>query len=426
KKKKKKPKKRRIKKAPSTLVNDEQRTMKPTPNTTAHTTRKKHIRFPSQATRRGRGQASIEFVLLISFMIIVFAIFSIVLQKRLVQAENAHARNVMEQAASRILNEIQLAQTVHEGYARTFTLPSTIEGTPYNATIVDEQELIIRAGEEEFIVFLPINVTGTICQGENRITQINNKTARIDPLTAREPLPVAYYWRGDYNKLSPLENELENTVGDRLDKYCKDYPLDPSDPGYDSCNAGGMNELVANLEQYGVIILEPDKTLNDADEAIFEDFVKNGGTIFITGKKHPHGVFGTTFSDCNIENYCQQRAIAITDDSLTDMQNNDEYVFLTQGNKLPYAEDDGSGWRGQTFLLAKFKLHPPLPRPDRYAITKWTAATPHSGFVYHYPVFKGDHTSPAGSTPLARDIATAADKLTKGGLSCWDNQAAAP
>lgn len=133
------------------------------------------------------GQASMEFVLLMGFLIVTFLTFTAVTQYRISQAEDAHATAIMRQAGNILVSEIELATSSHKGYARTFTMPRTLDGRRYNVTIIDE-EAVIQSSGEEYVLFLNASVDGRLCMGENTIEQISHDHVKITQASA----PPAY------------------------------------------------------------------------------------------------------------------------------------------------------------------------------------------------------------------------------------------
>lgn len=103
-----------------------------------------------------RGQTTIEFIVLIGFMLFVFTAFFLVVQQRSsVLNQELYLRDL--KSTSQLLDdEITLAQEVRYGYVREFTLPSTIGGEPYTIRLSNSSEFSIKrtSSSEEYVVFL--------------------------------------------------------------------------------------------------------------------------------------------------------------------------------------------------------------------------------------------------------------------------------
>jgi hypothetical protein len=92
-------------------------------------------------------------------MLFVFSAFAFFIQMR--SEQNAKVLRVQEIAsvASSLHTEIANAQRVEDGYVRVFELPRMINGETYTITLVGKSEVILRAPELEYILFLPANIT---------------------------------------------------------------------------------------------------------------------------------------------------------------------------------------------------------------------------------------------------------------------------
>ncbi len=106
-----------------------------------------------------KAQASTEFVLLITFMLLVFIIVTIMVQKQLIQAKEQKNEALAKQLADEINNELKLANEVNPGYYREFYLPTLIGGNPYNMTLESDEDLIINLNGKEYVFFLNYNAT---------------------------------------------------------------------------------------------------------------------------------------------------------------------------------------------------------------------------------------------------------------------------
>ncbi len=109
--------------------------------------------------REIRGQSSLEFIILIGFVIIIFLGFAAVIESRIVEQQTTNKQKLLVQLADKIEHELLLAEQVRAGYGREFELPRTLGAQPYNITLEGDDTLIITSGEEEYIRFLSVNVT---------------------------------------------------------------------------------------------------------------------------------------------------------------------------------------------------------------------------------------------------------------------------
>jgi len=124
------------------------------------------------------SQSSLELITVIVFMLLLFTILSFLMGHKLGDTQAHENRLLLKEVADVVTSEIDLAMSVEEGYHRTFSLPSRLNGIDYNMTIlydpaVDHKELILYfvnySEDYEYIEFLPKNLDGNIIKGENNI-----------------------------------------------------------------------------------------------------------------------------------------------------------------------------------------------------------------------------------------------------------------
>jgi len=120
-----------------------------------------------------KGQSAMEFLVLISILIIVFIAFYAIVFQRIQDTNNKKDVLLGEDMASKVQREILLAAKVSDGYSREFTLPDTIEGMDYNI-LISGKELTVKTPNTEIVKPIPV-VIGNIAKGLNII----NKTDGI-------------------------------------------------------------------------------------------------------------------------------------------------------------------------------------------------------------------------------------------------------
>lgn len=120
-----------------------------------------------------KAQSAIEFISLASFMLLVILGFFAITSSRVLDAKEEGNRKIAEDIAEFAYNEIELAKSVNDGYTRVFDMPEKVNGVDYAISIIDGRELVTNYLGNEHVKFLPINVTGTIAKGKNKITKNN-------------------------------------------------------------------------------------------------------------------------------------------------------------------------------------------------------------------------------------------------------------
>lgn len=125
-----------------------------------------------------RGQAAIEFLILSGFMLIVFTTFFFVIQERSDLQRQRQQGIELQSIADVIEQEVLLASQVSDGYNRTFELPRRLAGREYDISLYpasgSPSEVVVRTSEEEYIVFLAVNLTADsrVQPGFNQITKM--------------------------------------------------------------------------------------------------------------------------------------------------------------------------------------------------------------------------------------------------------------
>ena len=123
--------------------------------------------------KRNKAQFAMEFIVLISFMFIIFLGFTAVITSKILDARESGRQQNAEDIATLAKNEIDLAGSVSDGYVRNFNLPDTIEGNSYNISIIDNRELVVKYLDKEHVLFLQDNIRGNINSGKNTIRKEN-------------------------------------------------------------------------------------------------------------------------------------------------------------------------------------------------------------------------------------------------------------
>lgn len=128
-----------------------------------------------------KGQTSVEFLVLLGFMIIVFNAFIIVTHQSVITNNERANKEILKSEADHLYEEIYVAHQVKNGYARTFEIPEKINGQPLETKIIDN-EVNFKLENQEYVLFLPFNITTTqeLLTKENIITK-NNDQIIIQP-----------------------------------------------------------------------------------------------------------------------------------------------------------------------------------------------------------------------------------------------------
>lgn len=127
-----------------------------------------------------KAQTSTEFVILTTFMLMVFLVFLMLIQGKMFESATEKNELLAQNIMDKVTNEIRLAESITDDYERTFELPVFLaNGVPYNISItgylIDGGEIVMTYENVEKVYFLDsqISATSTIGKGQNIIAKNN-------------------------------------------------------------------------------------------------------------------------------------------------------------------------------------------------------------------------------------------------------------
>ena len=106
---------------------------------------------------QNKSQSSTEFVVLASFMLLIFIVFIMVIQQKAIVSNREKSDAIANEVMAQVLNEIKIATSVSDSYYREFTLPSKSHGLEYNITLTSsggDAELVLGYENREMVRFL--------------------------------------------------------------------------------------------------------------------------------------------------------------------------------------------------------------------------------------------------------------------------------
>jgi hypothetical protein len=122
-----------------------------------------------------KGQSAFEFLLIISFMSLIFISLFALASEKLGETKEGRVMQTAGEIAGLIVSQVELAQTLSDGYSSEFIFPQTVEGSSYSITMIDGREVVVLFLGYEHVSFLAVNVTGNATFGENRIAKRNGR-----------------------------------------------------------------------------------------------------------------------------------------------------------------------------------------------------------------------------------------------------------
>jgi len=109
--------------------------------------------------KKKKAQSSIEFLVLFTFILIFFTVFTIFIQARIAEAKEARNKDTVNELKEIVFNEIAIAEIMPINFTRNFTLPPTLEGNSYTINIYDGIELVISYKNTEYVFFFGRNLS---------------------------------------------------------------------------------------------------------------------------------------------------------------------------------------------------------------------------------------------------------------------------
>lgn len=111
---------------------------------------------------RKKAQSSLEFVLLVSFVLMAMGAFLVLTQTNLASAKVERDAELINKVMNVLNSELLFAEQSSPGYKRTFYLPVALEGTEYSISAAFDgsfirQDIVIVYNERTYIFFLPDN-----------------------------------------------------------------------------------------------------------------------------------------------------------------------------------------------------------------------------------------------------------------------------
>jgi hypothetical protein len=123
--------------------------------------------------KKNNAQFGIEFIVLISFMFVLFLGFTAVITSKIIEVKESKRQEIAEDIATLAKNEIDLARSATDGYSRTFNLPLKVDGNIYTIEIIDNRELVVKYLDREYVRFLAANIIGDLNPGANTLRKEN-------------------------------------------------------------------------------------------------------------------------------------------------------------------------------------------------------------------------------------------------------------
>lgn len=113
-----------------------------------------------------KAQSATEFVILISFMFVVFFVFFFAIQSQIVDATQAQDMQTLEEANSLVKNYLDLARQSYPNFKHSFVLPD-LGNFEYSVALEENNTIVSKIDEKEYVDFLNYDVKGFILTGSS-------------------------------------------------------------------------------------------------------------------------------------------------------------------------------------------------------------------------------------------------------------------
>jgi hypothetical protein len=120
-----------------------------------------------------RAQSAVEFMIIVGAMMVFMVAFLGALEANRADKIRENRDILLNDVAMSIQDEVNLAYSASDGYARNFNVIGDAYGSSFNASIRDNS-VFVRTDDGKHAVAQPImNVSGDIKIGQNVIEKIN-------------------------------------------------------------------------------------------------------------------------------------------------------------------------------------------------------------------------------------------------------------
>jgi len=118
---------------------------------------------------RKKAQGSVEFIILIGFILFFFIAFLVIIQENIGDKTKERQNVLLGEVVKIVQDEINLAYESSEGYSRDFEIPDKINNQDYEINITAGDVYAVISGGKNAIALPVAEVNGEISKGLNHI-----------------------------------------------------------------------------------------------------------------------------------------------------------------------------------------------------------------------------------------------------------------
>jgi hypothetical protein len=146
-------------------------------------------------SNKNKAQASLEFVIVMSIMLFVFAIMGFVIYQKYVELSDLRLYLTGRRVANTLADNINQVNIVGEGYSQRFTVYTRHPGDNFNVTFLRDEPVLVV--ENEMTWYAPLLSTEIYCclpdiceMGENKTIMRLNSTLTTEVINYNESIYI--------------------------------------------------------------------------------------------------------------------------------------------------------------------------------------------------------------------------------------------
>jgi len=115
-----------------------------------------------------KAQVSMEFMALISLMVLIFVAYTPFFWQQQKEIQDHSEYMMAKRILSSVKKEVDTAVMFGDGYTRNFTVPSTISGIDYGITVNEEKKMVTLFWKDKitYEFLIAHNITGNPVPGQ--------------------------------------------------------------------------------------------------------------------------------------------------------------------------------------------------------------------------------------------------------------------
>lgn len=122
--------------------------------------------------KRIKAQVSMEIMILMGFLFLIFIIFLGFVNVRLSEKNDESEYTMLSDVSEQIQNEIRIAYNAKDGYSRSFDVPEKLDNRIEYDIQTLPNRLVTNTSKYQHVLTVP-DITGAVVKGQNNIRKTN-------------------------------------------------------------------------------------------------------------------------------------------------------------------------------------------------------------------------------------------------------------